>query len=267
MTKMSDQEIDRKLQHALRPIRMTDAQRSRHRDALLGNDAIDTGFMSRRSLAELGVIALVVIAIFGGIAWWQQAPGSEDEPRLGAIGSRGATSTPTSSPTGTAGPSPTPTVELLPAFPPSTCPVTRPGEQTFTPPESYPANPPALYDAIWYGSDSLWTMLNPEGEVWNNLPYADNSGTSGRVQKTFWWREGYQQVDEPRPDILVTGQRLDKPGATFSAGSPGTNGMRADIGSFMLVGIEIPTPGCWEITGHYEETTLSYVVWIGTPGH
>jgi len=29
----------------------------------------------------------------------------------------------------------------------------------------------------------------------------------------------------------------------------------------MLVGLELPEPGCWEITAHYEGTSLGYVVW------
>jgi hypothetical protein len=28
----------------------------------------------------------------------------------------------------------------------------------------------------------------------------------------------------------------------------------------MLVGIEIPTAGCWQITGQYRDASLSYVV-------
>jgi hypothetical protein len=30
----------------------------------------------------------------------------------------------------------------------------------------------------------------------------------------------------------------------------------------MLVGVDIPTLGCWEITGQYNGTELSFVVWI-----
>jgi hypothetical protein len=30
----------------------------------------------------------------------------------------------------------------------------------------------------------------------------------------------------------------------------------------MLVGIDIPAAGCWEITGQYKGTTLSFVVWV-----
>jgi len=30
----------------------------------------------------------------------------------------------------------------------------------------------------------------------------------------------------------------------------------------MLGGIGFPTPGCWEITGRYEDAEVKYVVWV-----
>jgi hypothetical protein len=30
----------------------------------------------------------------------------------------------------------------------------------------------------------------------------------------------------------------------------------------MLVGVEIPEPGCWRVTADYRNASLSYVVWI-----
>jgi hypothetical protein len=30
----------------------------------------------------------------------------------------------------------------------------------------------------------------------------------------------------------------------------------------MLVGVYVPTPGCWEITGEYRDQKLSFVVWL-----
>lgn len=198
--------------------------------------------------------------------------GAETQPTPTAT----ATPTPTPTPTPTASPTPsptatptlepTPTIEFVPSTPPPSCPVTKPGSSTFVPPEPYPVAPPPLYDAVWYGSEALWTMVSPEGEIWQGLPYhADFSDEPVFVQKSFWWRSGYSASDEPRPQLTVTGKRLDKPGPTFEAGGPGTNGYRADIGSFMLTGIGIPTPGCWEITGRYGDAELSYVVWVATP--
>jgi len=134
----------------------------------------------------------------------------------------------------------------------ASCPVTIPSQPGMVPPQPYPAQPPAQYDALWYGTDELWTMLDASGAVWDDLP--------GLRQKTFWWSDGYSWRDEPQPQIMVTARRLDGVALTVEAGGPGTNGNRADIGSFMLVGIEFPAPGCWELTARYNGAELSYVV-------
>ena len=99
-------------------------------------------------------------------------------------------------------------------------------------------------------------MLDPEGEVWR-FP----QGPDRLSEKTFWWSLGWPgSVDQPQPAITVVGTRLDAAG-TFTSG-PGTNAQRDDFGEAMLVGVEIPSPGCWQITGSYGDAVLSYVVWI-----
>jgi hypothetical protein len=75
----------------------------------------------------------------------------------------------------------------------------------------------------------------------------------------FWWSADRIPQDDLVPAIRVTGKRLDGPG-TFEFG-PGTNAS-ADFGPAMLVGVEFPTPGCWEVTGRYRDAVLSYVLLI-----
>ena len=41
-----------------------------------------------------------------------------------------------------------------------------------------------------------------------------------------------------------------------------TNAMADDIGEAMLTGVEFPTLGCWEVTGQYKKTELSFVIWV-----
>jgi hypothetical protein len=101
-------------------------------------------------------------------------------------------------------------------------------------------------------------MLSDEGEIWRQLP----SNPNGLSQKTFWWSVDWDSATEPEPRITVTGRRLDAPG-TFSFG-PGTNA-GADFGIAMLVGIDVPTTGCWEITGRYRTSTLSVTVSVEDP--
>ena len=80
-------------------------------------------------------------------------------------------------------------------------------------------------------------MLDREGEVWR-FPV----GPDHLSQKLFWWSVDWAGMrDDPQPGISVVGTRLDAPG-TFTAG-PGTNAS-ADFGEAMLVGVEIPSPGC-----------------------
>jgi hypothetical protein len=126
-------------------------------------------------------------------------------------------------------------------------------EPAFRAPRPYPETPPAYYQAAWYGTAHLWTMLDRDGELWHDLP-EDSSGFS---QKTFWWSIDWPFRTEPEPAITVTGQRLDDPGS-FRFGDPGTNAS-ADFGTAMLVGVEVPTAGCWQITGTYRGASLSFV--------
>jgi len=144
----------------------------------------------------------------------------------------------------------------LPKDPPASCPITLPSDVPFTPPTPYPAKPPSAYvGEFWYGTPELWTMLSEDG-TWDSLPLTSD----GYTQKVFWWRQGYDMSAEPNPNLSVIGKRLDAPALPLLASSA-TNA-RADFGEAMLVGVEIPTPGCWEITGEYNGYELSFVVWI-----
>lgn len=155
----------------------------------------------------------------------------------------------TASPSFTTAP-PTPLLQ----FPPDDCPVTRPPDPAFVPPDPYP--PVAPYGEFWYGSDDLWVLMHPDGR-WYALPRDEH----GYGQKVFWFRKGYDMTTEQRPDITIRGRRLDGDGATFEQ-TGATNGHHPDIGMFMLTGVTIPAAGCWEITGVYNKTSLSFVVWV-----
>jgi hypothetical protein len=139
--------------------------------------------------------------------------------------------------------------------PAETCAVTRPPQPPFIPPTPYPWNPPSAGE-FWYGTDALWTTL-PESGVWAELPH----NLEGYTQKLFWWRKGYFWRDEPEPELTVTGQGLD---ATAPAPrvSAATNAFADDIGSAILVGVDFPTLGCWQISGQYAKAELSFVIWL-----
>lgn len=135
---------------------------------------------------------------------------------------------------------------LSPSSSPAACNVTRPAPP-FAAPSPFPAAPPNAAKA-WYGSDALWAMLDRDGGVRH----------PGDFQKTFWWSKNFA---EEVPAITVTLTRLDGEGS-YSFG-PGTNATSADLGgTAMLVGVDIPGPGCWQLTARYRGAALSYVVWI-----
>lgn len=136
------------------------------------------------------------------------------------------------------------------------CPVTRPPEPPFTPPPPYSPSP-SWGGAFWYGTNLLWTQLPTDG-AWEGL----SEGPYGYTQKVLWWREGYSWKDDPLPDLTMTGRRLDAPAPPLAV-SRATNAFAEDIQSAMLVGVDFPTPGCWEITGKVVDKELSFVVWIG----
>lgn len=163
-------------------------------------------------------------------------------------------------PTSMALPEPSATAEMpkseaVPHDPPAICPITVPQDPPFTAPEPYSPNSP--FDSnFWYGSHALWTDLPKDG-IWYALPH----NLEGYTQKVFWWREGYIWNQEPQPNLIVTGERLDAPAPPLVV-SQATNAYAADIGSAMLVGVDFPTLGCWKITGKYADAELSFVVWV-----
>jgi hypothetical protein len=142
---------------------------------------------------------------------------------------------------------------VVPAEPLDTCPVTRRPDTPFIAPA--PNEPSAPWPGyFWYGTNSLWTALRDDG-TWAELP----QDSHGYGQKQMWWREGYVWTEEPEPDLTVTGRRLDGDAPPIEA-LDATNAYAEDIQSAMLTGVNVPTLGCWEITGHYGGADLTFVV-------
>jgi hypothetical protein len=117
------------------------------------------------------------------------------------------------------------------------CQVTKPGD-----PETGLFGPP----------DGLQVFIS-NGGIW-----------SGLGEKVFWKYPGYSETEEPRPDLRVTGEQLGA-NATFIQEGPATNafGNPDLLGSAILTGVEIPQAGCWQLTGQYRDSQLSFVVWVG----
>jgi hypothetical protein len=135
------------------------------------------------------------------------------------------------------------------------CAVKTPADQPFVPPSPYPATPSE--GSFWLGTNLLWTALPVDG-TWKSLPHYTPTDPTFR-QKIFWWRQGYDPNTEPQPNLTVTGRRLDFPAPPLLS-DPATNGWVQPDQPFMLVGVNFPTLGCWEITGHYRDQELTFVM-------
>ena len=150
---------------------------------------------------------------------------------------------------------PTAIPEVMSKNPPSDCPVTTAGIRSFEAPAPYPPSAP-WPNTFWFGSEHLWTALPADG-VWSGLP----NNPKGYTQKIAWWSNLFSPKDEPQPDLMMTSQRLD-------AKAPPVKVLKAtaifekDGGDAMLGGADFPALGCWEITGQYKKTELSFVVWL-----
>jgi hypothetical protein len=139
---------------------------------------------------------------------------------------------------------------------PNTCPVTKPSDHPFVPPAAYPS-----VGALWIGSEKLWTNITADG-IWSPSPhYTPEDSRLG--EKLFWWHEGYDWRTENPPHLTVTGERLDAPAPPITMDGHANAGWTNDRDhAFIIVGIFIPTVGCWKVTGEYEGEELSYVVWV-----
>jgi hypothetical protein len=147
-------------------------------------------------------------------------------------------------------------VTTQPSAAAASCPTTRPPDPRFVPPAPYPPAPPSVEaDKIWYGTSELWTWLNADG----TCEMARDE--RGLFDKSFWWRRGYDWRTETTPRLWVTGRRLDARAPAVTV-SDATNGFEQSMGAFMLLGLELPSGGCWELTGHYHSRSLPFVVWV-----
>ena len=142
--------------------------------------------------------------------------------------------------------------------PDATCPITKPPARPFIQPAPYPqkANP----GEFWYGTPKLWTQLRADG-TWKGLPHYTPDDPTFR-QKLFWWRQGYDVQAEPYPKLKITGKRLDSSAPPVLLADHASNGWQQPEQPFMVVGINLPTLGCWEITGQYQDAQVTYIVWV-----
>ena len=125
--------------------------------------------------------------------------------------------------------------------------------------------------AAWYDRhvDAEWAdvVLAPPDGRGRRTPWAFTVPRSsadlrgmGRCYSATTFLTAGNLTHTPGPltiDITVVGTRLDAPGS-FRADTA-TNAT-AGTGTAMLVGVTVPSPGCWLLTGTYLDASLSIVV-------
>ena len=139
---------------------------------------------------------------------------------------------------------------------PDSCPVTKAATHPFVPPPPYPAKP--RVDSFWFGTDRLWTSL-PVSGTWRLGHYRPDDPTFR--QKLFFWRQGFNPHTDLQPKLTVSGKRIDTQAPPLQTDGPGNNGWTKDD-QFIVTGINFPTAGCWEVTGHYGKDELTFVIWV-----
>jgi hypothetical protein len=76
----------------------------------------------------------------------------------------------------------------------------------------------------------------------------------------LWYRKGYNWTDDPHPPLNVYGKNLDGSAPPFTVEGAYAAGNPPQY--FMTMGLNIPSAGCWEITGTYRQDKLTFIVWV-----
>jgi hypothetical protein len=112
----------------------------------------------------------------------------------------------------------------------------------------------------WYGSEALAALI-PKNGKWNGMGPKRNYG-----DKFWWWRRGFNAKLEPSPQLVVSARRMDGQEGSFelaNASSGYSSNPDSDWNS-ILIGMEFPSAGCWEIIGTYNDAeTLKFVMQVG----
>jgi len=136
---------------------------------------------------------------------------------------------------------------------PDNCPVTLPTEPRFIPPAPQKDFGPNS-GMFWHGTDALFTHIYSDGR-WRGIKEA-----TGTRNKSFWYRKDAKWIDEYPYQLVVTAKRLDVPGPMLTVPRVTNAIMGKEVA--MLLMLELPQRGCWQVTGNYKSDYLSFVVWV-----
>lgn len=128
-------------------------------------------------------------------------------------------------------------------LPPEECPVTQPNGST---PPGERASPGH------HGNGYLWTGLYPNGVVTFSRDGPGSINPDGSlVMKFGWWRGA-------SGPLVIEGSRLDGEAPPLRAEIPDGYGPSG----FQVTGLIFGSPGCWEVTGHVGDHSLTFVTYV-----
>lgn len=136
---------------------------------------------------------------------------------------------------------------------PNTCPVTRSTPETRLTPTPPQQAGKASDSMFWFGSDALFVSLYSDGR-WRGIP-----SPTGTRNKSFWYRKDQWLKEDPY-QLKVTAKRIDSDGPMISFPRVTNAIMGEEIA--MLLMLELPERGCWQVTGNYKSDYLSWVTWV-----
>ena len=110
---------------------------------------------------------------------------------------------------------------------------------------------------FWYGSDALWTAL-PDDGVWHVKDNVDKNG--GYATKLIFWHNGFDWRKEREPNFTLTGKRLDADAPAIVI--RGCDPVFAPAVGAMMIGLDVPTTGCWKFAARYHAHALTFVVLV-----
>jgi hypothetical protein len=140
---------------------------------------------------------------------------------------------------------------------PDDCPVTLPTEPLYVPPGQKAQKAIEPDEPFLYGTDALFTQIYADGR-WRGIKSA-----AGTRNKSAWFRRDAEWGKERPYQLVVTAKRIDVNGPMLTVARV-TNMLvgKEQEEVAMLLMLELPERGCWEVTGNYKSDSLSFVVWV-----
>jgi hypothetical protein len=144
---------------------------------------------------------------------------------------------------------------------PDSCPIVKRPIVPYVPPPPFDKKKVDDY-GFWIGNDRLFMLLSDTMvSQWTARAPGHEHDEYPRTAKVFYYSAGYNSRLDASPQLTVTARRLNGPAPTLLI-DHATNALGEDGTGAMVTALYIPAPGCWEITGHYKNESLSFVVWV-----